>query len=81
MQTTYASILLIAVASNSLGGVMVWAVSHDTSDATFSEALRKQATLSSPSLTSFGLVSNGVVSYDRVKKFGQCMWANCGECK
>ncbi|KAL6786532.1 putative class V chitinase [Trichoderma sp. SZMC 28012] len=64
--------------SKCLGGVMVWAVSHDTENATYSTALGKLAQRSTTSLINIG-IDNGVHQYERVQNHPQCKWSNCGE--
>ncbi|KID94681.1 Glycoside hydrolase, subgroup, catalytic core, partial [Metarhizium majus ARSEF 297] len=64
--------------SKCLGGVMVWAVSHDTQKATFSKALARKARLSRPSIMSLGM-ANGPQIYKRIQEHKQCLWANCGD--
>ncbi|RFU82010.1 chitin-binding, type 1 [Trichoderma arundinaceum] len=64
--------------SKCLGGVMVWAVSHDTENATYSNALGKLAQRSTTSLINIG-IDNGVPQYERVQNHPQCKWSNCGE--
>lgn len=57
---------------------MVWAVSHDTENATYSTALGKLAQRSTTSLINIG-IDNGVHQYERVQNHPQCKWSNCGE--
>ncbi|KAK1240330.1 hypothetical protein MKX08_007772 [Trichoderma sp. CBMAI-0020] len=64
--------------SKCLGGVMVWAVSHDTENATYSNALGKLAQRSTTSLINIG-IQNEVPQYERVQNHPQCRWSNCGE--
>ncbi|EHK21978.1 glycoside hydrolase family 18 protein [Trichoderma virens Gv29-8] len=64
--------------SKCLGGVMVWAVSHETENATYSTALGKLAQRSTTSLINIG-IDNGVHQYERVQNHPQCKWSNCGE--
>ncbi|KAG2000885.1 hypothetical protein GB937_010731, partial [Aspergillus fischeri] len=58
-----------------LGGVMVWAISHDTSDAKFTRALGQITGRQGKSL-----VTIGENDYKQVRKYiDQCKWTNCGE--
>lgn len=57
---------------------MVWAVSHDTKNATYSTALGKLAQRSTNSLINIG-IEKGVPQYERVQNHPQCKWSNCGE--
>lgn len=60
-----------------LGGVMVWAVSHDTPDATFSLAVGR-ASKRKASYINVKLVKSEDEGYDyKVDKNPQCMWTNC----
>lgn len=61
--------------SKCLGGVMVWAVSHDTPNARFSRALGNVA----PRKFNPMAVTNP--QSQMVKSFDQCKWTNCGEGK
>ncbi|OOQ88035.1 hypothetical protein PEBR_14680 [Penicillium brasilianum] len=66
--------------SECLGGVMVWALTHDTADAKYSESL---STLSgrASNLLQTGAVINGK-KYDthtEKKQYQQCKWTGCGE--
>jgi GH18 family chitinase len=61
-----------------LGGVMVWAVSHDTSDARYSKALARHAPLEIPSIALPIHDDDPSVTYTN---YAQCKWTNCGEGK
>jgi hypothetical protein len=57
-----------------LGGVMVWAVSHDTADAELSKALGMLTNRQGQSLVTIGDSDN-----QQVRKYvDQCKWTNCG---
>jgi hypothetical protein len=60
---------------------MVWAVSHDTADAKFSNALGSFATRSFKSLIQDKSSQGGVTSYQETTNYGQCKWTNCAESK
>ena len=55
-----------------LGGVMVWAISHDTKDGKYSEALGEAVPRSGGNR-----VEHEAATLDMR---GQCKWTNCGEC-
>ena len=57
-----------------LGGIMVWAISQDTKDAKYSEALRIIASRPSKRAMQDGTAS-------ALSTHPQCKWTNCGECK
>ncbi|PWY66472.1 class V chitinase [Aspergillus sclerotioniger CBS 115572] len=60
-----------------LGGVMVWAVSHDTSDAAYSRALGGLAPLTQP-VANQRISANWVtITVDERKR--QCKWTACGQ--
>ncbi|EJT79718.1 hypothetical protein GGTG_04802 [Gaeumannomyces tritici R3-111a-1] len=61
-----------------LGGLMVWAISHDTKDAKYSKALAKVA---NRKITAVLSVTDGSDdTYQPTKKpIQQCKWTNCGE--
>lgn len=61
------------VRSQCLGGIMVWAVSHDTPDGRFSEALRKAANRPEALGSSTDGYDEHTVVHD------QCKWTNCLE--
>lgn len=64
--------------SECLGGVMVWAVSHDNSNGSYSEAL---AGVAKRPFTSYQLStnSNGSAYLEVATQNTQCMWTGCGE--
>ncbi|KAJ9194064.1 CAZyme family GH18 [Paecilomyces variotii] len=66
--------------SECLGGVMVWAISHDTADGKYSEALSR---VTSRSFTSLSIkVKEGTESSDLTvisKQHQQCKWTGCRE--
>ncbi|KAH7329286.1 hypothetical protein B0I35DRAFT_473903 [Stachybotrys elegans] len=59
-----------------LGGVMVWAISHDTQDAKYSTALGKHAPQSRPVKAK---AAPAMGALDRYDNHDQCKWTNCGE--
>lgn len=61
-----------------LGGLMVWAISHDTKDAKYNKALAKVA---NRKISSLQPVTDGSDEpYKTVKNtIPQCKWTNCGE--
>ncbi|KAI9038720.1 uncharacterized protein KD926_010455 [Aspergillus affinis] len=63
------------VAVKCLGGVMVWAISHDTKNATFSEALAK---VSNRRAIAQRQVEDQDHSTDTIE-YDTCKWSNCGE--
>lgn len=64
--------------SQCLGGLMVWAISHDTKDAKYNKALAKVANRKITTLP----ILDGSEPYQFVKiPNAQCKWTNCGECK
>jgi len=63
--------------SQCMGGVMVWAVSHDTTDGKFSLALQKAA---GRKVISLGQTS-GDGTTTVVTSHAQCKWTNCNESK
>ncbi|KAJ5130997.1 Glycoside hydrolase superfamily [Penicillium bovifimosum] len=65
-----------------LGGVMVWAVSQDTSNGTYTEALKEQTPYRiGPSILSVIEDPNGLTLTKQDRK-RQCTWVGCGEvCK
>jgi chitinase len=69
MKTNYA-------ARKCLGGVMVWAISHDTWDAKYSRALQEVAPLLPGSRAQ--AQTNQGPAYDEHQ---QCKWTNCGQGK
>jgi GH18 family chitinase len=65
------------VAEQCLGGVMVWAVSHDTANGNFTRELGKHTNRQGQSLSHN--IGNDT-DYHEVKKYiDQCKWTNCGE--
>lgn len=66
--------------SKCLGGVMVWAVSHDTKTARFSTALGTLASKRFNSLIKLDAVPGDLFSrFDMATDHPQCKWTNCGE--
>jgi len=63
--------------SQCLGGVMVWAVSHDTKDAQYSRALA-ELTGRVPRIA-LGQTLEGDLTEEVVNTRDQCKWTNCGE--
>jgi chitinase len=63
--------------SQCLGGVMVWAVSHDTKDGTFTKALGKAAGRKVVALSQ----ESGDGTTTVITPIAQCRWTNCGESK
>ncbi|CAG8061960.1 unnamed protein product [Penicillium olsonii] len=60
--------------SQCLGGLTVWAVSHDHTNGTFSQALGEAAERKFEELPDY------IETEDTIKiKHGQCKWTNCGE--
>ncbi|KAK8109605.1 hypothetical protein PG999_007742, partial [Apiospora kogelbergensis] len=57
-----------------LGGLMVWAVSHDTADATFNMALAKAANKKFQKLEATSDGTQTDVTYHK-----QCKWTNCNQ--
>lgn len=65
--------------SQCLGGVMVWAVSHDNVDATNSWAIKQATSGRRTSLINLAL-HDGSSGYDTVTQYhDQCKWTNCLE--
>ncbi|KAF7183510.1 hypothetical protein CNMCM7691_003789 [Aspergillus felis] len=60
--------------SQCLGGVMVWAISHDLSDGTYSRALATAANRKVVALADH-VEQNDTITI----KHDQCKWTNCGE--
>jgi hypothetical protein len=65
-----------------LSGVMVWAVSQDDEDGTFSKAIGKAA---GRKFSESGIGGPQPVTDDgldeKETKHAQCKWTNCGQCK
>lgn len=60
-----------------LGGLMVWAVSHDTKDAKFSKALSKVGNVTPGLRVGLAWDNSGYVTVDT--PIDQCKWTNCGQ--
>lgn len=62
-----------------LGGVMVWAVSQDYTDGTYSKQLQTVTQYMSPSVTEYELTDGSTVTApDVLVVRNQCLWTNCG---
>jgi GH18 family chitinase len=57
-----------------LGGLMVWAIIHDTEDAKYHTALAKAA---NRKILAMGATDGSAFTSEDVAQ-GQCMWTNCG---
>jgi hypothetical protein len=62
--------------SQCMGGLMVWAVSHDTPDGSFTKAL---ATAANRKIVALQETSDEDTSTTTVTQFPQCKWTNCKE--
>ncbi|KAL6410909.1 putative class V chitinase [Ilyonectria robusta] len=63
-----------------MSGIMVWAVSQDVSDGTYSEAIGKAAARKFTSLPSlFFEIGDDADMLTLTTKHPQCKWTNCGE--
>lgn len=62
-----------------LGGLMVWAISHDTQDAKYHKALAKAANRKITSLPMTDGIGNAFENQEIA--VSQCKWTNCGESK
>ncbi|KAF6792625.1 Killer toxin subunits alpha/beta 4 [Colletotrichum sojae] len=70
--------------SQCLGGVMVWAVSQDYADGTYSKQLASVTKYISPSFTTYSYteqqITKSAVAADDAKALrNQCLWTTCGE--
>ncbi|KAJ5638235.1 hypothetical protein N7490_008114 [Penicillium lividum] len=65
--------------SECLGGVMVWALTHDTADGKYSNALASLSGRSS-NFVQRGTVINGKTydTHTEKKQYQQCKWSSCG---